>query len=168
MTNHLEACRNALQLFGNIFTELPQGTAAIGAAVVRGKMRDHFTRKILRQRLACRARATLRIRLSRRSLRRFGCHLRSFFGSLSSLQFLKPELKLFQFSRELLALPAEDHTPVFFDYQLQMFDLLRVRSKLLMLLHRLRMLGDHQRLQRFRIESVKVRQGSTNHVRSMP
>ena len=64
MTNHLEACRDAFQLFGNIFAELAQCAAAIGAAVVRGKMGDHFTRKILGKRLACRARATLRISLS--------------------------------------------------------------------------------------------------------
>ena len=54
----------------------------------------------------------------------FGLSLRSFFGSLSSLQFFKPELKLFQFSAQLLALPAEDHPPVFLDDQLQMFDLM--------------------------------------------
>jgi hypothetical protein len=107
MANHLEGCRDAFQLFGNIFTELPQCTAAIGAAVVRRKMGDHFTRKILGQWLARRAGATLRISLSGRRLRRFGCSLCSFFCSLSSLQFFEPELKLFKFSGQLLALPPK-------------------------------------------------------------
>jgi hypothetical protein len=55
MTNHLEACGYALQLFRNVFAELAQRTAAIGAAAVRRKMSDHFTGKILGQRLAGRA-----------------------------------------------------------------------------------------------------------------
>jgi hypothetical protein len=55
MTNDLEACGDAFQLFGNIFAELAQRTAAIGAAVMRGKMGDYFTRKIFGKRLACRA-----------------------------------------------------------------------------------------------------------------
>ena len=98
----------------------------------------------------------------------FGCRLPSFFGSLSSLQFFKPELKLFQFSAQLLALPAEDHPPVLLDDQLQMLDLMCARSEFLVLFQRLGMLGDHQRLQRFWIEPVEIRQGSRNHDRSMP
>ena len=49
VTNHLEGCRNALQLLGYVFAELTQRTAAIGTAVVRRKMGDDFTRKILWQ-----------------------------------------------------------------------------------------------------------------------
>jgi len=45
MTNHLKSCRDALQLFRDVFAELAQSTAAIGAASVRGKMVDHFTRR---------------------------------------------------------------------------------------------------------------------------
>ena len=37
-----------------------------------------------------------------------------------------------------------------------------------MLFQRLRVLGEDQRLQRFRIEPVEVWQGSRNHDRSMP
>jgi hypothetical protein len=59
MTNHLGACGDAFQLFGNVFAELAQRSAAIGAAVVCGKMSDHFPRKIFGQRLAHRARTAL-------------------------------------------------------------------------------------------------------------
>ena len=52
VTNHLETGRDAFQLFGDIFTKLAQGAAAIGTAVVRGKMGDHFTRKSFRIRLS--------------------------------------------------------------------------------------------------------------------
>jgi hypothetical protein len=42
-------------LFGDVFTEFAQRTAAIGAAVVRGKISDDFPRKIFWKRLALRA-----------------------------------------------------------------------------------------------------------------
>src|ERR1700683_2819072 len=131
MTNHLEACGNTFQLFGDIFAKLAQRTTAIGAAVVRRKMSHHFTRKILGKWLACRVRPALRFSPSRSRFRCFGCGLSSFFGSLSSLQFFEPELKLFEFSAQLLALAAEDHPPVLFDDQLQMFDLMCVRCQFL-------------------------------------
>ena len=54
VTNHLVGCRDALQLFRDVFTELAQRTAAIGTAVVRGKMGDYFPRKISWKRLAFR------------------------------------------------------------------------------------------------------------------
>jgi hypothetical protein len=42
-------------LFGNLFTELAQRTAAIGTAVVWWKMGDNFPWKIFWKRLALRA-----------------------------------------------------------------------------------------------------------------
>ena len=59
VTNNLVGCRDALQLFGDVFTELPQCPAAIGTAVVSRKMGDNFTRKMFRKRLAFRAWARL-------------------------------------------------------------------------------------------------------------
>ena len=53
MTDNLERRRDALQLLGDVFAELAQRAAAIGAAVVSRKVRYDFARKMLRQRSAC-------------------------------------------------------------------------------------------------------------------
>jgi hypothetical protein len=55
-------------------------------------------------------------------------------GSLDRLHLLQLEFKLIKLQRELLALPAEEHTPQLLDDQLQMFDLLCVREHLSLLL----------------------------------
>jgi hypothetical protein len=52
MTNHLVAGRYAFQLFRDIFTELAQGSTAIGAALMCGKVRNNLTRQIFREWLA--------------------------------------------------------------------------------------------------------------------
>jgi len=75
---------------------------------------------------------------------------------------------LFKLSGELLALAAEDHPPVLLYHQLQMFDLLRVRTQLLVLLKRLVVLGNQQRLQCLWIKPIKIRQWSGKHGLSMP
>jgi hypothetical protein len=105
MTDDLIGCRDAFQLFGDIFAKLPQGTAAIRTAVVRARMVDYLTRKIFGKRPACRAASTLRTRRSRR-------RLRCFRGGLCRLQFFETELQLLKLSGQLLALLAEDHPAV--------------------------------------------------------
>ena len=45
----------SLQLIGYIFAKLTQGSTAIGAAVVRRKMRNHLARKILWKRFPTRS-----------------------------------------------------------------------------------------------------------------
>lgn len=54
VADHLEVLRDVLQLFGNIFTELPQLATATGTAVVTRNMRDDLTREVFWQRLASR------------------------------------------------------------------------------------------------------------------
>ena len=116
MLNDLVGCRNAFQLLGYIFAELTQRTTAIRTAGVRRKMRDDFTRKIFRQRLARSTRPRPWL-LSEQNL----AVLLALCGLLR-LQFFQLKLKLFQLPRQLLALAAEDHPPVLLDDQLQMFD----------------------------------------------
>src|ERR1700749_1906889 len=48
---HLIRCRDALQLFGDIFAELPQLAAAIGTALVLGHVRDDLARQVFGKRL---------------------------------------------------------------------------------------------------------------------
>ena len=61
---------------------------------------------------------------------------------LCGLQFLQAKLQLLKLTGKLLAFAAEDHPPVLLNDELEMFDLLRVRSQLLVLLERLVMLGN--------------------------
>ena len=138
MADDLVSGRNALQLLGNIFSELAQLSAATRTRIVLGHVRDHFARKVFRKRLpswtGC---PGLRLGLLRTRLLRFSscliCGLRRF-------QFFETKLQLLQLSGELLALAPEDHPPVLLDDQLQMLDLLRVRPQLLVLLDGLVML----------------------------
>jgi hypothetical protein len=72
--------------------------------------------------------------------------------------------KTTQLTLQLLALAAEDHPPVLLDHQLQMFDPLMARF---VLLQKLAVLRDHQRLQCFDIKRIQIRQSSRNHDCSM-
>src|ERR1700727_2250576 len=52
MTYHLVGGGNAFQFFRHVLAKLAQMTAAIRAAIVSWHVRDHFTRKLFRQRLS--------------------------------------------------------------------------------------------------------------------
>ena len=52
VANDLEALGNVLQLLGDIFAELAQLAAAVGAAVPVKSVPDNFTRQMPGQRLA--------------------------------------------------------------------------------------------------------------------
>lgn len=65
-------------------------------------------------------------------------------------------------------LAPEDHASILLDDQLEMFDLLRVRAQLHMLLDGLVVLGDHQRRQRFGIERIQIGQRGRKHGCSIP
>ena len=52
MANDLEAIRDVLQLFGDIFAELAQLAAAIGARVTMKSVADNLAWQVLGQRLA--------------------------------------------------------------------------------------------------------------------
>jgi len=80
------------------------------------------------------------------------------------LQFFQLKLKLFQLPLQLLALAAEDHPPILLDNQLQMFDPLIARF---VLLQKLAVLRNYQRLQCFHIKRIEIRQSSRNHDCSM-
>ena len=106
------------------------------------------------------------------------------------------EFELFELNNDLLALLAEDHVPQLLDDELQMLDLLVAGTQLLaprgerlavfiefrvQLLECLVLRGerralfsqlvvpvDEQRLQRFDVELIEIRQLSNNYERSMP
>jgi hypothetical protein len=119
MANNPEALRNVLQLLGDILAELAQRTSAVRAAIARRRMRDHFARKVLRQRLALAARLHLLIRLQ-------GIGNALFFG-LIGLELFQLKLHLLQLSHQLLALAPKYHVPELINHQLQTLDLLAAR-----------------------------------------
>ena len=188
VANHLKALGDVLQLLRHVVAELAQLAATIRTAVAVRKVRDNFARKMFRKRL------TSRFRL--RSFNR--CHPlnRSFHLGLRGLQFFQMEFELFELNNDLLALTPEDRAPQLLDDELQMRDLLVAGTQLLaprgerlavfiefrvQLLECLVLRGerralfsqlvvpvDEQRLQRFDVELIEIRQLSNNYERSMP
>src|SRR5579863_1204643 len=114
MSNHAEAVRNILQLFGNILTELPQLRAAIGTAIPCWSMRDHFALEMFCKWLAFRTRLRF---VARRNAVGY-----SFAFGLCGLFFLQLKLQLFKLEDDLLALGAEHPVPHLLDQQLQVLD----------------------------------------------
>jgi hypothetical protein len=185
VANHLEAIGDVLKLLGNIFAELAQLAAAIGARVTMKSVADNFARQMLGQWLA--PRSGLRL-----------CNWPHPFNSgftlrLRALQLFQMEFKLFEFDNDLLALDAENSAPQLLDDQLQMLDLLAAGTQLLILLGKclamrielglqrsklvlmrsskrmqfLLMLNE-QCLQCLSIKPVKIWQRSGIHAHSMP
>ena len=102
MANHLEALGNVLELFGDIFAELPQLAAAIGAAVAGRSVGDDFAWQDALG-AACVQ----------------GCVFGSFAGVTRSApasssacavsSFFQLKFQLLELDDDLLALGAEDH-----------------------------------------------------------
>jgi hypothetical protein len=90
----LKVARMRSNLLRYIFAELSQCTTAIRTARVSRQKSDDLTRKVFRQRLACRARTGLGCCPS-------GMLLCSFRGRLCRLQFLQPKLKMFELACQL-------------------------------------------------------------------
>jgi hypothetical protein len=120
VANDLEAVGDVLQLLGDIFAELAQLAAAVGAAVTVKNVADNLPRQMLGQRLAPGSR--LRFRSRYYSLHG-GFHL-----GVRGLQLFQVKFELLKLNSELLALDAEHPAPQLLDDQLQMFDLLAAGS----------------------------------------
>jgi hypothetical protein len=162
--DHLEASTHILQHLSHIFAQRPQTLAAVGTSLMLRHVGVDLARKMLGQRPAKRLRrcGTLCGR-NRLYLLDDGCDFKVF-----DLQ-----LKLFDLSKHLLALPAEEHMLQLLDQQLEPFDLgsTRTESCYIALMLRLEtiLLREDHRLQRCRIESIQIGQAeSREHERSMP
>ena len=125
-----------------------------------GHVRDHFACKIFWKRLVPWGRSSWpRIGLGRALLFSFSSVFSRLIRGLRRLQFFEAKFQLLKLSGELFALVPEDHPTILLDHELQMLDLLRTRSQLLVLLDGLVMLRDQQRLQRLRIEPIETSRG---------
>ena len=114
MTDHAEASRYVLQLFGNVFAQQLQLAAAFRARLGRFRqMRLHLTRQMLRQRFAR--------RLFRRRARCLGDFDRS--GAFVGLQLFEPQFELLDLAVQFLRLATELHAAQLRNQQLQMLDL---------------------------------------------
>ncbi len=91
---------------------------------------------------------------------RFDSRISDLIGFLRGFQLVEPQFELLQLGGGLLALRAEDLAAQLLDDELQVFDLMRLRRQLPVLL-------DQQGLQRFDIECIEIGKRSGDHVRSM-
>jgi hypothetical protein len=151
VSDDLEAGRHILQHLRNIFAQLAQLTAALGACNFIGQMRVDFARQMLRQR-------TPRRLVLRRSIR---CCCRSVFG-LACLQFFELEFQLLDLARDLLASRAEHHAAQLSDDQLQMFDLAITVEQLLLLRTQFTLLRYDQSFERRSIQCGQISNNSAS------
>src|ERR1019366_6409651 len=140
-----------LQNLGYVFAEEAQLATAIGAAILLWVMLNDLAWKMRGQRLARWSGLGSWLGLCGGS---FGIF---FSSSLLRLRLFQLQLELLNLNGYLFALGAKDHATELFDDQLQMFDLLRLRSKRL---HMQFMPLDDQRLQGFDIEQIEVRKNT--------
>ncbi len=153
MPNHLIAGRNAFQNLRDIFAQLAQLAAAIGACLLRGQVGVHFAGKIRRQWTPSWLLPGRRVRV--------GCRRNAF--SLTGLEFFELQLQLFDLAGDLLTLRAENHPPQLGDDQLEMFYLVIAADHLfvmgsngLILSEHLLLLRNNQRFEKTSIECAQI------------
>src|ERR1700688_2761116 len=121
MANHLEVSWDVLQYLGYILAELTQRLAAIGAAVLLGKMGYDLAGKMRGKRLA----GGPGLRLGLCCGRFYAC----FSGGLRSLQLFHAQFELFELDGDLLAPGPEHHALQLLDDQAQTLDLVALRGE---------------------------------------
>ena len=122
VTNHLEARRNPLQDLGDIFAQLAQRAAALGAGLLLRFMGLDLARKMRGQRTPRRLALQVRRRGAMAVQRR-----RCLLGAVR-FQFFQLQLQLFDLPLDLLRLAPELHPLQLGDQQLQVLDLLLARE----------------------------------------
>ena len=167
MADDLEAGPHVLQHLGDIFTQLAQPSAAVGARLMAGQVGVDFARKMLGQRAA---------EGLRRSSTLCGRNRLRLLDGTGGLQVFKLKFKLFDLAEDLFALRSEEHPLQLLDQQQQALDLggsrgerrsvpLMLRLEVILILI---VLCEDHRLQRCRIQDIQIRQvEGWEHERSM-
>lgn len=125
LPDHFEMFRNPFQHLGNIFTKGLQFTAAVGTSFLFRQNLVRLPWQMCRQRLPCMFCRSIHIRRGQRGWRS------SQLLRAAGLQFIQPQLQLFDLPVQLLRLAPELHAPQLGDQQFQAVDLFVSRGHLL-------------------------------------